>query len=345
MVTLELIIERALDHRYNVNVDTRYFFPSSLSFSFSSFFPPSPPFIPSCTHNFKIPTRRWRISRELPTRHNCFVSPLLHHRLRRSNASVLLRCVPCVGQSVSRCIVASRRSWKGREREGETVLRTLRQVFRPSSRINNASFSKRPLTVIVPLYIFRWWIFSFRREKFLNVCVFPSSYLFLSFHTADSPSVTTYVQSRVSTRMGVTLHVKHAYRIYRYHGEYLRMHLRSIVSLSRHQPIDSFLPFISFLTSLWIIHRNSRLETIQSIDTTRIERRSVLRYNLSRLDSWKWSIHARHEDTQIHAHRYSASYVWRAHRRCILGEKRGSGEKKEEAKEEERWICTRSQFA
>lgn len=49
LVTLELIIERALDRRYSINV--RYFFPS-LSFSFSSFSPPpSPPFIRSCTHN------------------------------------------------------------------------------------------------------------------------------------------------------------------------------------------------------------------------------------------------------------------------------------------------------
>lgn len=184
---------------------------------------------------------------------------MLHHRLRRSNASVLLRYVPCVRQSVSRCIVASR-SWKGRRgrkrRCYERDVGRVKTSFLPSIyrdlRINNASFSKRPLKLIVSaIYFDDEYSLSVRRE-FLNVCVFPSSYLFLSFHTADSPSVTTYVQSRVSTRMGVTLHMKHAYCTYRYHGEYLRMHLRSIVRCHSHAVNQSTLScsFIFFLTSL-----------------------------------------------------------------------------------------------
>lgn len=181
-------------------------------------------------------------------------------------------------------------------------------------------------------------ILSRPRREFLNVCVFPSSYLFLSFHTADSRSVTTYVQSRVSTRMGVTSHMKHAYRTYRYHGEYLRMHLRSIVRCHSHAANQSTLfSFFFFSTSLWIIHRNSRL--VQRFDRS-IQR--VLKDDrcyviiLSRLDSWKPSIHARHEDTQIHAHRYSAPYVWRARRRYTLGEKKvGKGKRKRRRRNDE----------
>ena len=123
-------------------------------------------------------------------------------------------------------------------------------------------------------------ILSRPRREFLNVCVFPSSYLFLSFHTADSRSVTTYVQSRVSTRMGVTSHMKHAYRTYRYHGEYLRMHLRSIVRCHSHAANQSTLFFFFFFN--FSLNHPSKFKvssTIRSIDTTRIERRPVLRYN------------------------------------------------------------------
>lgn len=113
----------------------------------------------------------------------------------------------------------------------------------------------------------------------------------------------------------------------------------------RRQPIDFFVSFIFFFFNLSLNHPSKfKVESDDSIDRYNayrkiVDRISLLRYNISlfsRLDSsWKSSIHARYEDTQnTRAHRYSASHV------CVdgvyRGEKKRSGEKKEEAKEEER---------
>lgn len=118
----------------------------------------------------------------------------------------------------------------------------------------------------------------------------------LSFHIADSPSVTTYVQRRVSTRMGVTLHMKHAYHAYRYHGEYLRMHLRSIVRCRSHTVVNqsTFSCPLFFFFNLSLNHPSKfKVESDDSIDRYNayrkiVDRISLLRYNISlfsRLDS------------------------------------------------------------